>query len=249
MTNGFAKSKGAKIALVWVVAIALVATTMMVTSGFRHKEAEAAGTEVNTTLSTDTSDNVSTNQSGQSTAETTVSTTTDQSTTGVYDYPENYEQPEPDENGVIQPVIPEPGTEPDNYRRPGPSTSTSGSGLIHVTLSIEAFTLDRGWIMEPRVVEVQAGETVFDVLYRECRASGIHMASRWTPLYDSAYIEGIDNLYEFDGGQLSGWMYEVNGWFPNYGASKYYLQDGDVIEWRYTCDLGRDIGGEYAAYS
>ena len=68
-----------------------------------------------------------------------------------------------------------------------------------------------------------------------------------TPIYDSAYIEGIANLYEFDCGELSGWMYRVNGWFPNYGCSRYVLQDGDTVEWLYTCDLGEDVGGGYAA--
>ena len=40
-------------------------------------------------------------------------------------------------------------------------------------------------------------------------------------------------------------MYTVNGWFPNYGCSKYVRQDKDVIQWIYTCDLGRDIGGNF----
>ena len=39
------------------------------------------------------------------------------------------------------------------------------------------------------------------------------------------------------------WMYKVNDWFPNYGCSRYQLQDGDVICWEYTCDLGVDVGG------
>ncbi|MDR2957180.1 MAG: DUF4430 domain-containing protein [Coriobacteriales bacterium] len=116
-----------------------------------------------------------------------------------------------------------------------------------VTLSIEASTAGRGTILTTQTVEFTDGETVFDVLYRVCRANGIHMSSRFTPIYYSAYIEGIDNLYEFDKGPLSGWMYRVNGWYPNYGCSKYVLQNNDNIEWCYTCDLGRDIGGEFAA--
>ena len=51
-------------------------------------------------------------------------------------------------------------------------------------------------------------------------------------------------MYEFDCGALSGWMYRVNGWYPNYGCSRYQLKDGDVVEWRYTCDLGNDVGGK-----
>ena len=61
------------------------------------------------------------------------------------------------------------------------------------------------------------------------------------------YIEGIANLYEFDCGPLSGWMYQVNGWFPNYGCSRYQMQDGDNIAWVYTCDLGNDVGGGYSS--
>ena len=58
-------------------------------------------------------------------------------------------------------------------------------------------------------------------------------------------VEGINQLYEFDCGELSGWMYSVNSWFPNYGCSQYEVSDGDMIEWRYTCDLGRDVGDQY----
>ena len=103
-----------------------------------------------------------------------------------------------------------------------------------------------GWILEPVEVTFYEGESVFHVLKRTCKQYQIHLEFENTPLYNSAYIEGIHNLYEFDVGELSGWMYSVNGWYPNYGCSRYALQDGDVIEWRYTCDLGFDVGGGYA---
>ena len=99
-----------------------------------------------------------------------------------------------------------------------------------------------GIIFPVAAVTAYEGESVFNVLQREMRRAGIHMAFRNTPIYNSAYIEAINNLYEFDVGELSGWMYKVNGWFPNYGSSRYQLQPGDVIEWHYTCDLGRDLG-------
>ena len=103
-----------------------------------------------------------------------------------------------------------------------------------------------GVILAKTTVTFYEGESVFDVLQRVCKEKGIHLESSWTPIYNSAYIEGIHNLYEFDCGALSGWMYKVNGWYPNYGSSRYQLKDGDVVEWRYTCDLGNDIGGGYA---
>ena len=85
------------------------------------------------------------------------------------------------------------------------------------------------------------------MLQRVCRDNGIHMEFSNTPMYNSAYIEGIGNLYEFDCGEQSGWMYAVNGWFPNYGCSRYALKDGDTVKWVYTCDYGKDVGGAYYA--
>ncbi len=102
-----------------------------------------------------------------------------------------------------------------------------------------------GIILKSQKVLFYEGESVFDVLLRETKKNGIQMEYKATPVYNSNYIEGIHNLYEFDCGELSGWMYQVNGWYPNYGCSRYLLKDGDVVNWRFTCDLGRDVGSDW----
>ena len=100
-----------------------------------------------------------------------------------------------------------------------------------------------GVILPMVEVVYNEGETVFEVLKRVCEKTNIQLEYSWTPLYDSYYIEGIHNLYEFDCGEQSGWMYKVNEWFPNYGCSGYEVSDGDVIVWCYTCKgLGMDVG-------
>ncbi len=104
-----------------------------------------------------------------------------------------------------------------------------------------------GVIFAEKTVTFYEGESVFNLLLREMKRNKIHMEFEDTPIYNSAYIEGIANLYEFDCGELSGWMYKVNGWFPNYGCSRYQLKAGDRVEWVYTCDLGVDVGGNYSA--
>ena len=102
-----------------------------------------------------------------------------------------------------------------------------------------------GEILPVITVEFTPGETVFDVLKRVCEASDLQIEYSWTPLYDSYYIEGINHLYEFDCGFESGWMYKVDGWFPNYGCSAYELKGGEEIVWSYTCvGLGADLGAE-----
>lgn len=99
-----------------------------------------------------------------------------------------------------------------------------------------------GVILAKTTVEFTEGENAFDLLLKACRANDIHYDFREDALYSGAYIEGINYIYEFDGGPLSGWMYKVNGQFPNYGCKRYIVQDGDAIVWMYTCDLGRDVG-------
>ena len=98
-----------------------------------------------------------------------------------------------------------------------------------------------GIIFPPTVVTVQAGDSVFDLLQQEMRNAGIHMAFRRAPVIDAAYIEAINNIYEFDAGPLSGWKFKVNGYLGEISASMHILEPQDVVEWLYTLDLGRDL--------
>lgn len=109
--------------------------------------------------------------------------------------------------------------------------------------SIRDYIPGDGVILEKTTYKGTTDNTVFDALNTLCRNNDIQLEFSYTPLYASYYIEGINYLYEFDGGPQSGWMYKVNEWFPNYGCSSYYLHDGDVIVWCYTCEgLGADVG-------
>lgn len=98
-----------------------------------------------------------------------------------------------------------------------------------------------GIILGTVTVELQEGDTVFSVLQRVVSDYNIQMEYSVSPLYQTTYIEGLGNLYEKDCGARSGWMFAVNGVFPNYGASDCTVQDGDSIRWLYTCDLGSDL--------
>ena len=92
-----------------------------------------------------------------------------------------------------------------------------------------------------KTVGFDSGESVYDILRRICDENGIQMEASYTPAFNSYYVEGINNLYEFDCGQGSGWMYSVNGVFPNYGCSSYKPASNDKIAFRYTCELGYDL--------
>lgn len=126
------------------------------------------------------------------------------------------------------------------------SCATILNHMDWLTPGKEELVPEDGWILKPMQVTFYEGESVFNVLQRTCKQQKIHMEFTNTPMYNSAYIEGMNNLYERDCGELSGWMYQVNGWFPNYGCSRYQVQAGDEICWEYTCDLGVDVGGSDA---
>jgi hypothetical protein len=151
-----------------------------------------------------------------------------------------------------------PDPTPSSSAEPTPSASPdtqAENGTYTCTLSVSCATIlgnpasfNPSGVLFPAAEAVfYEGETVFNVLQREMKKAGIQMEFTNTPLYNSAYIEGIGNIYERDCGELSGWMYRVGGVFPGFGCSRYTLQDGDVIEFVYTCDLGRDVGGDFYA--
>lgn len=103
-----------------------------------------------------------------------------------------------------------------------------------------------GIILSQTELTPEADESVFSLLQRVTRDHGIPMEASFTPGTGSAYVEGIGNLYEFDCGQRSGWIYLVNGISPGYSCSEYLLQPGDTVSWVYTCDLGQDVGASAA---
>lgn len=114
-------------------------------------------------------------------------------------------------------------------------------------LRYEKYVPNDGIILEKTEYVLRPKDTVYNILDRAVRYNKIQMEFQGANenSFGSVYIQGINFLYEFSCGPLSGWMYRVNGKFPNYGCSKYELKDGDVIEWIYTCDLGRDVGSDW----
>ena len=101
-----------------------------------------------------------------------------------------------------------------------------------------------GTLLAKTTVTFEPGESVFDVLRRCLREQNILFEYVDAKAYGSTYIEGIGNIYEFDCGEQSGWLYFVNGRSPGLGCSAYTVEHGDEIVFAYTCDFGADLGVE-----
>lgn len=121
------------------------------------------------------------------------------------------------------------------------SCTTVLSHMDDLTPGKEAIVPESGWMLGTVTVTLEEGDTVFTVLQRVTREYGIALEFSTSPIYNTAYIEGIGNLYERDCGTGSGWLYAVNGAFPNVGCSEYAVSDGDTIAWIYTCEMGADL--------
>lgn len=165
--------------------------------------------------------------------------------------PSNNEKPKPSNNEKPKPGNSSTKPKPENNQTitsPKPKNKT-------VTIAISCKTAinnglnkkpgfshlpSNGIILQNMKVEFNEGDTVFDILVKITRKKGIHMEYRGSG--SNTYIEGINNLYEFDGGSNSGWMYSVNGVYPNYGVGAYKVKSSDVIKFNYTCNLGADLG-------
>ena len=130
------------------------------------------------------------------------------------------------------------------------SSTDDTDGEFTVTMSISCDTIkdrekvnsyipDDGVILDKTEFRASEGDTVYDILMLANKKYGIPIDN--TGAQGAAYIAGINYLYEFDYGDLSGWMYRVNGVLPEVGCQSYTVSDGDEIEWLYTTNIGKDF--------
>ena len=143
----------------------------------------------------------------------------------------------------------------DDYYSGAPPASGDAVGTVTISIRCDVlgdalthsdkaeYLPDDGIILAETEFPITEGETVFDLLDAAARAHRIQVDSRGVQVgtKGSVYVSGIAYLYEFDFGQLSGWMYRVNGDTPSVGCGEYELHPGDRVEWIYTTNMGHDL--------
>lgn len=106
-----------------------------------------------------------------------------------------------------------------------------------VTVSIKTGDV-KGTILSETEVPWNDGDTVLDVTQRIVQERGIQISVRGSGA--NAYVEGMDNLYEFDEGPLSGWHILVDGAMIDRSAGAYPVSEGQSIDWNYTVNYLED---------
>ena len=141
-----------------------------------------------------------------------------------------------------------------------------------VIVSVEKSTLGQGFIVEPTAVQLKSGDTAKTVTERVLNSNGIKFkASKENSVgYYLSGIEDPgrgkinppeflktqitaqdititedktpDYLSEYDYTKQSGWMYSVDGVFPDHAADAVSLKGGEVIRWQFTLiGYGEDV--------
>lgn len=103
-----------------------------------------------------------------------------------------------------------------------------------------------GRILAATEVALCEGDSAYNLLIRAARKNRILVETNGATVGESSslYVSGINNLYEFDFGELSGWVYAVNGTLPSRGCDAYRPEDGDTVSFLYTTTLGEDVSEE-----
>ena len=132
----------------------------------------------------------------------------------------------------------------DEYFSDSSRTETKIVGTV--TMSVRCDTIageggkvpDDGTVIDKAEYKIHKGDTVYDVLVSGAKKNEVLLDTKGTK---NVYVSGIAGIYEFDFGDLSGWVYHVNGESASVGASSYELHDGDNIEWLYTRNIEKDL--------
>lgn len=100
--------------------------------------------------------------------------------------------------------------------------------MLDEALRDEKYVPKDGIILETVEVTVSEGDGALEALKAVAKANNIHID------VSDGYAKGINYIYEKSCGDMSGWVYEVNG---EAVMSEYFVSEGDTITWKYICDF------------
>ena len=110
-----------------------------------------------------------------------------------------------------------------------------------ITVTFQLHTDTEAWILPTVVRDLPEGTTAFDVFKQVLAANGYTYDAKGSYVQAVTAPDGA-KVAELSKGQYSGWMYRVNGEFPDTYMGAYELEDGDGIEVFFTADYTKEAG-------
>ena len=121
---------------------------------------------------------------------------------------------------------------------------------VKVVVKNEVFSTDDGAAWDGTLVdewvEIDENSTLMSAVVNALDNHGYTQKGA-----ENCYIEEINGLAAYDGGEMSGWMGTVNDWFANVGFDAFTvangtLESGDEICIMYSNSWGADIGSDWS---
>ena len=141
-------------------------------------------------------------------------------------------EPTPVEPTPVEPTPVEPTPVEPTPVDPDPET---------ITVTFQLHTDTEAWILPTVVRDLPEGTTAFEVFKQVLAANGYTYDAKGSYVRAVIAPDGT-KVAELSKGQYSGWMYRVNGEFPDTYMGAYELEDGDVIEVFFTADYTKEPG-------
>ena len=141
-------------------------------------------------------------------------------------------EPTPVEPTPVEPTPVEPTPVDPTPVDPDPET---------ITVTFQLHTDTDAWILPTVVRDLPEGTTAFEVFKQVLAANGYTYDAKGSYVRAVIAPDGT-KVAELSKGQYSGWMYRVNGEFPDTYMGAYELEDGDGIEVLFTADYTKEPG-------
>lgn len=120
------------------------------------------------------------------------------------------------------------GQTSNNQSNNSSNNSSSSQQPTNVKITVNMQVIGMGNTMMSGILTVDKGASVYTVLTQLASQNGLSVSGT------KIYVKGIGDLFEKQHGSLSGWMYSVNGVYPNKSCGYYYLDNNDSVVWRYV---------------
>lgn len=120
------------------------------------------------------------------------------------------------------------GQTSNNQSNNSSTNSSSSQQPTNGKITVNMQVIGMGNTMMSGILTVDKGASVYTVLTQLASQNGLSVSGT------KIYVKGIGDLFEKQHGSLSGWMYSVNGVYPNKSCGYYYLDNNDSVVWRYV---------------
>lgn len=120
------------------------------------------------------------------------------------------------------------GQTSNNQSNNSSNNSSSSQQPTNGKITVNMQVIGMGNTMMSGILTVDKSASVYTVLTQLASQNGLSVSGT------KIYVKGIGDLFEKQHGSLSGWMYSVNGVYPNKSCGYYYLDNNDSVVWRYV---------------